>query len=384
MLRTRVLATLLLLCSLGAPSAHAQDGTRSAREPADLLEANAVPAMPAGFQEVRDGDVTWQFPAAARELVDALRASTLSDRARVNRDLDTPSGELLVRVGRDPDEMRALAPPEAPPPDYAVGVTYPGLALVILTLTAPTTWERPPVDRVLVHEWSHFTLHRALRRADGSEAQVPLWFDEGLAIYEARERSLDRVRTLWEGTVRGTLLPLDELTGRFPERPHAVDLAYAESADFVGWLFTHGDGGPGEVRRMLGRMREGQRFEESISQTYSAGIGQLEIDWRGALGRRYAALPLLLGSSFAWIVVLVLLVFAYRRKRRDDARTLARWDAEEKAAMLARAKAELDGLWREGDAATERALEGESGAAPPPRDESVPRVVHDGREHTLH
>lgn len=376
---TRFLALLgLLAVLLAAPRAGAQ---RAYATPADLLDAAAVPAMPDGFEEVREGDVTWQFPSAARELVTLVREQTASDRARVTRELGAPSGEVLIRVGRDPDEMTALAPPDAPPPAYAVGVTYPRLSLVLLTLTAPSTWERPPVDRVLVHEWSHLSLHRAL-----GDAHAPLWFDEGLAIHEARERSLDRVRVLWEATVRGTLIPLDDLDARFPDRVHAVDLAYAESADFVGWLFTHGDGGAGEVRRLVERMHGGQDFEEAISQTYSAGIGQLEVDWRGELGRRYAALPLLLGSSFAWLVVLVLLVMAYRRKRKDDARTLARWEAEEareEAARLARTRAEMDVMWREADAEADRAT---SDGAPdmPLRDDGVPRVVHDGREHTLH
>ncbi len=355
----------------------------SAQHAPDLLDAPSVPALPEGFEEIHDGDVTWQFPHDARELVELVQSQTASDRVRVTNDLGAESAPVLIRVGTNPDEMRSLAPPEAPPPAYAVGVTYPRLSLILLTLTAPSTWERPPVDRVLVHEWSHLSLHRAL--GNGS---TPLWFDEGLAIHEARERSLDRVRTLWEATVRGTLIPLDDLDGRFPDRPHAVDLAYAESADFVGWLFTHGDGGASEVRRLVQRMNRGPGFEEAISQTYSAGIGQLEVDWRGELGRRYAALPLLLGSSFAWLVVLVLLVMAYRRKRKDVARTLARWEAEEareEAARLARARAQLDGMWREADAEADRATSDDPATASPAlRDDGVPRVVHEGREHTLH
>lgn len=378
---TRSLALLgLSLMFLAAPVASAQQARREA--PADLLDARALPTMPDGFEQIEDGETTWQFPSGARDLVVLVRDATATDRARVTQDIGAAAAPTLIRVGRDPDEMRALAPPEAPPPAYAVGVTYPGLSLILLTLSAPETWERPPVDRVLVHEWSHLSLHRAL-----GDAHAPLWFDEGLAIHEARERSFDRVRTLWEATIRDRLIPLDDLDARFPSRPHAVDLAYAESADFVGWLFTRGDGGAREVTRLVERMHGGQDFEEAISQTYSAGIGQLEVDWRGELGRRYAALPLLLGSSFAWLVVLVLLVFAYRRKRRDDARTLARWEAEEareEAARLARARAEVDALWREGDAEAERATRDETPGELPVREDTIPRVVHEGREHTLH
>jgi hypothetical protein len=375
---------------LGAASVSAQPLREDAAQPAptalerpsDVGIAIAVPPLPEGFDETRDGIVLWQFPAAARGLVDALRDTTRADLTRVTRDLGASEEEVIVRVARDPDEMRACAPPDAPPPSYAVGVAYPGLSLIILTLSAPTTWERPPVDRVLVHEWSHVSLHRAI-----GGRSVPLWFNEGLAIHEARERSMDRVRTLWEATVRDTLIPLDSLSSHFPARPHAVDLAYAESADFVGWLFERGDAGSTEVGRMLERIADGQRFEEAISQTFSAGIGQLEDEWRTELGRRYAALPLLLGSSLAWIVVLVLLVLAYRRRRKDDARTLARWEADEareEVARLARARADLDALRAESDAEVD--AETDDGAPPRPRppEDGVPRVVHDGQRHTLH
>ncbi len=380
----RFLALLLSLSmALVVPAAATAQPSEepTAERPSDVGIALALPAAPEGFEETRDGSIVWQFPTPARSLVDALRETTRADLARVTRELGAEEQDVLVRVARDPDEMRACAPPEAPPPGYAVGVAYPGLSLIVLTLSAPTTWERPPIDRVLVHEWSHVALHRAV-----GGRHVPLWFNEGLAIHEARERSMDRVRTLWEATVRDTLIPLDALSARFPARPHAVDLAYAESADFVGWLFERGDSGASEVGRMLERIADGQGFEEAASQTFSAGLGQLEDEWRTELGRRYAALPLLLGSSLAWIVVLVLLVLAYRRRRKDDARTLARWEADEareEVARVARARAELDALRAESDAEVDAATEED---APPPRppEDGVPRVVHEGQRHTLH
>lgn len=369
-----------LLASVGASA-------QSASRPADLLEAAAVPALPEGWTEVHEGQTTWQAAPEARELLETLRQTTLADRQRVLADLAQEEAPLLVRLGRNPDEMAELAPPDAPPPPYAVGVTYPGLALVVLTATAPTTWEPAPLDRVLVHEWTHFYLHRAI-----GDNTVPLWFDEGLAIHEARERNVDRVRTLWEATVRDTLISLDDLSRRFPAQPRGVSLAYAESADFVGWLFQHGDGGAREVPRLIGRLRRGDRFEVAISQTYSAGIGQLEVDWRADLARRYAAMPLLLGSSFAWLVVLVLLVLAYRRKRKDQGKILARWEAEEAREEIARAlaaRAALEAARHADDAAEEAAIDAEeqpTSSVPPPalRDDGVPRVTHEGRQHTLH
>ena len=120
------LAALLVSAGASAQSPH-----RAVR-PADLLQGVAVPPPPAGWVEVHDGETTWQAAPEARSLLDTLRTSTASDRRRVLAELGQDEAPLLVRLGRNPDEMAQLAPMDAPPPPYAVGVTYPGLALVVL------------------------------------------------------------------------------------------------------------------------------------------------------------------------------------------------------------------------------------------------------------
>lgn len=344
------LASLLLVASsaasaqsgLEAVARPSRVGVAPGEPPVDVLFGIAVPPAPAGFEQVRDESVVWQFPGGARGVVDALREATRAELARVTSELGAAEQEVIVRVARDPREMAACAPPEAPPPGYAVGVAYPRLSLIVLTLAAPTTWERPAVDRVLVHEWSHLSLHRAL-----GGRRVPRWFDEGLAIHQARERSLARVRPLWEATVHGTLVPLDSLSAEFPARPHAVDLAYAQSTDFVDWLFERGRTESVAIDALLRRIADGEEFEDAILLTYGAGMAQLEDEWQADLRRRYTAVPLILGSSLGWGLVLALLVLAYRRRRIDQARTLARWEDDEtreEAARVARSYTQAHAL----------------------------------------
>jgi LmbE family N-acetylglucosaminyl deacetylase len=47
----------------------------------------------------------------------------------------------LVRIARDPEQMKALAPEGAAVPEYASGVAWPALHLAILSMQAPRTWE---------------------------------------------------------------------------------------------------------------------------------------------------------------------------------------------------------------------------------------------------
>lgn len=358
------------------------------------FDASALPAAPDGFVQRQEGAVRWDYPEAAAGLVEQLAGTVRTEWPRIERELGADVDDaLVIRIARNPAEMSALAPPRAPPPAYAVGVAYPASGLVLLTLSAPETWQRPDVVQVLAHELSHVALHRA---AGGRP--VPRWLAEGLAIHQARERSFERVQTLWEATVRGTLLPLDDLSHGFPSRPHQVGVAYAESADFVEWLRRRGE----DDRRfaeLVSRIARGQSFETAVSQTWSAGIGQLEHEWREGLAERYGAMPLLLGTGMIWALISLLVVLAWVRRRRDARARLSQWAREESAAAEAEAAIAAPQLTvaspqrvvpvrasDDSDDDDDDSDDDDPPRAEPPgrRDPHVPTVVWDGRSHTLH
>lgn len=288
-----------------------------------------IPRAPEDFLEVRRGEVRWEMPARARSLVEPLFETWDQALPRLTRELGIEGAlpPVRIRIGVDPAQMQALAPRGAPPPAYAVGVAYPGLSLILLTLTAPETWQRPELREVLVHELSHIALHHALGEGAEGEQAAPLWFVEGVAIYQARERSVERVQMLWEAAFRGGILELDALDARFPSRPHAVGLAYAESADFVAWLLRRS--GPEKLGEMLGRMRRGQRFETAVHQTWSTGIGSLEQAWRDDLSNRFGALPMFATGGLGWVLVGVLVVLAWRRRKDKSSAIERRWAEED-------------------------------------------------------
>ena len=312
--RSRLALAWLLATVLGAsifwpfaPRAHAQDIGP------DAQVDSALPDAPDDYTSERVGAARWEYPARAASVARALQRTHREQWSRIVEELGEPvDPSLTIRVGRNPDEMRALAPVGAPPPAYASGVAYPSRGLILLTLTAPETWERPDMTSVLMHEMSHIALHRVL---DGNG--TPRWFTEGVAIYQAHEMSLERTRTLWGGAVGGRLLPLDRLSARFPSRSNQVNLAYAQSADFVAWLRGRDDG-ERKFRALLRRVARGMSFETALSRTYSASLTRLELDWHQSLAERFRALPLLLGSGSFWLFGALLIVLAYIKRRRRD------------------------------------------------------------------
>ncbi len=382
-----LLRRFLVLASLAvawAGSAHAQDRPGDVAEVAPDVE---LPAAPDGFQAEVIGEVRWEYPSQASDVAERLQAIHRAEWPRLTAELGGRIDDaLVIRIGRNHAEMSALAPARAPPPDYASGVAYPHRGLVLLALTEPATNEQTDADAVLVHELSHVALHRAV---GGNE--IPRWFTEGVAIHQAREKSFERVRTLWGATVGGRLMGFDQLARDFPRTSSGVSLAYAQSADFVDWLRGR-ENGAAKLHDVIRRVREGQSFTTALERTYTASMTRLEIDWHDDLGERFRALPLLFGSGALWVFAALLIVVAYARKRKKDRTKLEEWAEEERAAIAAeRALVAVQG-------ASTKTKAGPSPSEPdndelevlyvvppePGRQAGVPTIVHEGRAHTLH
>ena len=321
-----------------------------------------LPVPPPGYETTRIGSVTWTFPSAEHDRVEPLIESAAGHWSEISADFGVAIDDrLVVRVARNPREMRALAPIGYPPPDYATGVAYPAWGVILLTMSAPQTWEPPDLEVVLVHELSHVALYRAV---EGH--RVPRWFSEGVAIHQSEVRLLPRMQSLLRAAAQRSMLRLRELSDRFPSRPHEVNVAYAQSADIVGFLRRT----PNDERRfhrLIASMRAGETFDTALSQAYGWTSVGLEREWRESLRSRYRVLPALLGGTTIWVLAAVLVVVAYRRRRNYHHRKLAEMGRREE-------------------------LEASTTLPPPPPPPSsdvpsetgIPRIEHDGESHTLH
>lgn len=285
--------------------------------------ALTIPARPANYTVERHGNVSVAYPP---NLVGSLRAA-LTNIDRDLASLQTQFGlrslpPIEVRLVPDPDTMRALAPPEAPPPAYAVGVAYPSLRLTLVSASAPRTWEASDVRRVLRHELSHLLLAVAT-----NNAPVPRWFSEGVAVEQAGEHSWERFEELARASAFDRLIPLHELDSAFGERSSRVDLAYAQSADFVGFLLRKD--GHARLGVFSEHLRDGVVFDDGMRRTWGMSLRYAESSWRDEVKNRHLLLPFVLGSSALWVGSAGLLFVAYVRSKRRGKRILARWAEDE-------------------------------------------------------
>jgi hypothetical protein len=379
--RVGTAAVVWALCALAPTVADAQRPADVAEwEPSDALHVTPTfSPLPADYVSERRGNVEWVYPRAAERVVLELQDAYGEAWERIGRDLgERVDDDLTIRIGRDPDEMANLAPEGRPPPGYAAGVAYPRMGTILLTLSAPDTWERPQMEKILTHELSHVALYRAV-----NGHRLPRWFVEGVAIYQAGENNWGRVQTLATATIAGNLVSLRRIDRSFPSRPHRVNVAYAQSADMVGFMRSE-RGDVESFHDLVDHLAEGVPFEEAVELSYGARIEYLEQKWRDELRERYRAMPLLLSGTGVWFLMSLLLVLAWARRRRQHRERTAVMAAEEAAQdeALDRAAAVVQEQLRERE--DDGPLILVTGDPPQGRDSDVPTVEYDGQNHTLH
>lgn len=378
----RALPALWLFLALffAMPSAQADspsgltDGPRDAPQILDV-SAVRIPPIPANYTERDLGWLHLSYVPAAHERVEPLIAKAAEMKAKLEEHFgQTVLAHVDVRVARTTEEMAQLAPVGLPPPAYASGVAYPALHLVLLTLTAPdASADAPNLEEVFDHELAHVALEDAV-----AGHHVPLWFNEGVAIHESGELPFLRVKTLSDATLSKTVIPLSDLDRGFPGERYEVNIAYAESADFVRFLLRDAD--RGRFVSLLERVRRGDPFERSLGDAYGTNLRKLEYEWREELFNHYSLIPILTGGSLIWVLLIAMMAVGYVRRRRAAKATLSRWEKEEAALDAAVAAADE----AERRARIETGLPGLPDHPAMRMAPGLPKIEHDGDWHTVH
>jgi hypothetical protein len=210
---------------------------------------------------------------------------------------------------------------------YAVGNA--GLVVLLpnrVSLSGDLAYPDRNLETVLRHEVAHVLIARAARRRP-----VPRWFNEGLAIYAAREWRLeDRGRVALALFGRDDL-GLRDLDRSFQGGAHSAGQAYALSAAFVRFVLQRY--GELTAARTLDRIGDGMPFEEAFHYASGVSLEEAEAAFWHHLDIWNRWVPFLTSSATLWIAVTALALWAFKRRRERDAERLRQWEEEEARAL---------------------------------------------------
>ena len=290
--------------------------------PADLLTGYRSESGPWGT--VHQKGIAGESGRAAGEIAAAL--------ARVEGRLGLARGRPFEAVlTPDPREFARLfrAVAGRGPDSWISGVAFPGQDLLLVrgdvfpVLKAPG--DRPAA--VLEHELAHLVLH-----ADPGLV-IPRWFDEGAAMWAARQSPDPDDEAFLSALARlGALRSLVDLDREMPSSHDLASLAYQESYLAVEWLA--GRFGPRWISGTVARMKEGLAFEKALEGVTGRSLADLQGDFRLWLKGRRSIWEAIASSVSLWTVVSILAVLAIARslvRRRRALRKMAEKEREEEA-----------------------------------------------------
>ena len=137
-------------------------------------------------------------------------------------------------------------------------------------------------DSTLPHELGHIVF----RDFVGFNADIPLWLDEGVAVYQEQSGRLGADQAVRAALKSGKFIPLGDLGQTRIDRsfPNGrIKLAYAESASVVAYLIDHGE--TYRFVRFCRELKDGRRFDWALNKAYMKfkNISDLEQAWKDAV-----------------------------------------------------------------------------------------------------
>lgn len=285
-----------------------------------LLASSPPPVEPEQpfFEQVEPTKVeTFSFDTARFHLVASERAR--EPAKRLANELEVLRDEVAVLLGRDwpgttevrialgRSEYEAMTVGGQKPPAWAVALAWPDANVMLVDARTIATSEGKTTLR---HELVHIALGRF-------GIGWPRWFQEGFAQMVTGERQFrpGHYSTMAIAIATDRLYDFDAIAQGFPDGPNDVELAYAQSAEFVSFL--HARHGPERFGELLELHGQGVIFEQAFARAFHTSLSLEEEAFRAHVSLRYPWWPVLfMSGSLVWSIGSVLMIVAFVRRRR--------------------------------------------------------------------
>lgn len=233
-----------------------------------------------------------------------------------------PTEPIGVIMAYTEEEFNQFQPEGDRLPQWAVGVAYPDLNLMVIRsprLVAGT--QENPLE-TFTHELSHLILARQF-----GKYPIPRWLNEGLAMYEAYEWSPSQDLLMARAVLSERLISLDQLTQVFGGESFEIQLAYLQSYSLVNYLIS--TYGREDFHSFVLQLAGGQPFEQALQETFLLSPQSFEDGWKRYLRLRFNWIPILTSTAALWFLISSSLFGIYLIRKRKNRRILQEWIREE-------------------------------------------------------
>ncbi len=252
---------------------EAADGKQVTTSPAELrLDDNRYP-----WQSISGDNVTiyWYTgsQAFAGEILAAARQALARLAADTGASLKKPV-RLYIYNGAN-DLQGALVFPQ----EWTGGVAFTRYSTIAIGITPDSLdWGKGAVT----HELTHLVVDQMTLNPYGG---MPVWLDEGLAMYTEGEPGPEFIGPLQNAVNSGKLISVRSLASPFSSFRDEAVLSYAESYSIVDYLIrTYGRA---KMQSLLESFRAGITYDDALLQAYGFNADGLFEEWRAYVTRQY-------------------------------------------------------------------------------------------------
>jgi len=225
------------------------------------------------WQSLTDGEMAIFWYHGDDEFANELMNACQEGLARLTREFGAyPERPINIYVYASSQELQGAM---IFPQEWTGGVAFTEFGIIAIGISPDSIdWGK----EALVHELTHLVVHQLVFSPYGS---LPVWLDEGLAMYNEGELSPQLRQRLEEAVSEGKLLSVRSLCSPFSADPEKAYLSYAESYSLVEYLLNNYSGD--NMLDLLTLIKQGSTYDEALTEAYGFDIAGLDTRWRESL-----------------------------------------------------------------------------------------------------
>jgi len=206
-------------------------------------------------------------------------------------------------------------------PDWSQGVALPGQRRIILRTANYFIPDR--FREILLHELAHIYLAQIVH-----PARVPLWFNEGIAMYMSEKTvSWEDGIAIGSAIVGNHFIDFQDMDSLLSFGEVKARLAYLQSFLAIRYLIAvHG---PEIVQIIIRSVATGASFNDVFMNRTGQDIIDFEYDVYQEINKDYRWMSFLQFSNVFWILMVVLVIFVFITVKLRNRKKIKVWDSVE-------------------------------------------------------
>ena len=172
------------------------------------------------------------------------------------------------------------------------------------------------IRKLLLHEYIHHFV--------GSFWKVlPLWFNEGMAVYFSNDMRIEREMNFVKNYVLGNSLPLEKMKNKYPENMIEWESFYAKSGLAVKYLYSKKKK---SFYRLWDKAESTGDFERAFLNSFFMTTRTFSDQFEDYSKTHFKVSILLASTGLIWGVLPLILIVGVIRKKIKNKKTVESWE----------------------------------------------------------